>query len=183
MGYIYHKVVAADLEPGTMYAYRVGDKAAGKWSDLGTFKTDDGDDKFSFIAIADVQASSEKNFQFASKVLEAGYRTLPEAEFFMSAGDFVNDCCESGSGCSSHLKRFMNTAAVPIAGGGNLKWHWFENQFSIRARAATASRAFTIPSTTATLTLRFSTPTTYPMSEQQLAGSRTTSTSPTQWRL
>jgi len=139
MGYIYHKVVAADLEPGTMYAYRVGDKAAGKWSDLGTFKTDDGDDKFSFIAIADVQASSEKNFQFASKVLEAGYRTLPEAEFFMSAGDFVNDCTnEEWEWLFKSFKNiFMNTTAVPIAGNhdGNLKWHWFENQFNLKKGA------------------------------------------------
>ena len=41
-----HKVTVSDLEPGTEYTYRVGDKSEKLWSDAGTFRTDDGDDQF-----------------------------------------------------------------------------------------------------------------------------------------
>lgn len=135
-GYFYHKAAAQDLTPGTRYAYRVGDLDSNKWSEVGTFRTNDGDDKFSFLAIADVQASREENFIKASKVLEAGFATLPGAEFVVNAGDFVNDCTndewEWFFKSFSHL--LTNTTFVPVAGNhdGNLKWHWFENQFNLK---------------------------------------------------
>ncbi len=86
-----HHVSATDLAPGTAYAYRVGDAAAGVWSEARSFTTDDGDDSFSFITIADVQASSRENFEHAALTLKGAMETLPAAEFVVNLGDYVND--------------------------------------------------------------------------------------------
>ena len=90
--YYCHKVVATGLEPGTEYKYRVGSVDNDVWSVVGTFVTDDGDDSFSFIALADVQASSYENFYQASLVMDAAMEFTPDAEFVINLGDFVNDC-------------------------------------------------------------------------------------------
>ena len=86
-----HQVAATDLEPGAAYTYRVGDAAANLWSDARSFVTDDGDDSFSFLTIADVQASSDENFAHAALTVSGALETLPEAEFLVNLGDYVND--------------------------------------------------------------------------------------------
>jgi hypothetical protein len=67
-----HQVAVTDLEPGTAYRYRVGDAQKNLWSDWCSFSTDDRDDSFSFIAVADVQADDMEDFlQAASTLREA----------------------------------------------------------------------------------------------------------------
>ena len=100
-----HKVSVTDLAPGTEYYYRVGDAAKDLWSDVCSFVTDDRDDSFSFITVADVQASSDENFAHAALTMKAAMETLPEAEFNVNLGDYVND----------------NT---------NEEWDWFFNNFA-----------------------------------------------------
>ncbi|MBR5262195.1 MAG: fibronectin type III domain-containing protein, partial [Clostridia bacterium] len=109
-----HKVTVSDLEPGTAYTYRVGDKSKDLWSEAGTFVTDDGDDAFSFITIADVQASSDENFSEAAQTLRGAMATLPESEFTVSLGDYVND----------------NT---------NDEWDWYFNNFAFNNMATTVA--------------------------------------------
>lgn len=119
-----HKVTASDLEAGTAYTYRVGDKSENLWSDAGTFVTDDGDDQFSFITIADVQASSDENFAEAAKTIKGAMATLPESEFTANLGDFVNDC--TNEEWDWYFKNFacsnMATTLAPAAGNhdGNI---------------------------------------------------------------
>lgn len=119
-----HKVTVSDLEPGTEYTYRVGDKSENLWSDAGTFVTDDGDDQFSFITIADVQASSDENFAEAAKTIKGAMATLPESEFTANLGDFVNDC--TNEEWDWYFKNFacsnMATTLAPAAGNhdGNI---------------------------------------------------------------
>ncbi|MBO5421049.1 MAG: metallophosphoesterase family protein [Clostridia bacterium] len=119
-----HKVTASDLEAGTAYTYRVGDKSENIWSDAGTFVTDDGDDQFSFITIADVQASSDENFMEASETLKGAVETLPESEFTITLGDYVND--NTNEEWDWYFKHFefsnMNTTSAPVAGNhdGNI---------------------------------------------------------------
>lgn len=86
-----HQIAVTDLEPGTAYTYRVGDAAQNLWSGVCDFRTDDRDDSFSFITIADVQASSDENFAHAALTLKAAMEILPEAEFTANLGDYVND--------------------------------------------------------------------------------------------
>ncbi|MBP9988847.1 MAG: metallophosphoesterase family protein, partial [Ruminococcus sp.] len=119
-----HKIVATELEPGTAYTYRVGDKDLNIWSEKGTFVTDDGDNSFSFITIADVQASSDENFAQAAETLKGAFATCPEAEFMTNLGDFVND--DTNDEWNWYFKNFafanMNTTFAPVAGNhdGNI---------------------------------------------------------------
>lgn len=119
-----HKVTVSDLEAGTEYTYRVGDKSENLWSEAGTFRTDDGDDEFSFITIADVQASSDENFAEASETLKGAVATLPEAEFTTTLGDYVND--NTNEEWDWYFKNFqfsnMSTTVAPVAGNhdGNI---------------------------------------------------------------
>ena len=119
-----HKVTVSNLEPGTSYTYRVGDKSLELWSENGTFRTDDGDSKFSFISIADVQASSDENFAQSAKTLKGALATLPNSEFVVNLGDFVND--DTNDEWNWYFKNFafanMNTTIAPVAGNhdGNI---------------------------------------------------------------
>ncbi|MBR3975545.1 MAG: metallophosphoesterase family protein [Clostridia bacterium] len=134
-----HKVVVEDLTAGTSYCYRVGDAEKNMWSDTCSFTTDDGDNAFSFITIADVQASSNENFAQAAKVMKAAMDTMPEAEFVVTLGDFVND--NTNDEWDWYFKNFAfannNTTLVPVAGNhdGNitnkLNTYVFQNTFCL----------------------------------------------------
>lgn len=119
-----HKAVVDGLEAGTEYTYRVGDASLDMWSDAGTFKTDDGDTAFSFITIADVQASSDENFAHASETIKGAMATCPDSEFTVNLGDFVND--NTNDEWDWYFKNFgfsnMSTTLVPVAGNhdGNI---------------------------------------------------------------
>lgn len=119
-----HKAVADGLEAGTEYTYRVGDASKNIWSEVGTFVTDDGDNSFSFITIADVQASSDKNFAQAAETIKGAMKTCPNSEFTVNLGDFVND--NTNDEWDWYFKNFgfsnMSTTLVPIAGNhdGNI---------------------------------------------------------------
>ena len=79
-----HKAEAENLTPDTKYQYRVGDSEAGVWSKIGYFTTSsETDDEANFIVFADVQASSEENFQQAAKVLQSAVDTMPNYEFML----------------------------------------------------------------------------------------------------
>lgn len=119
-----HQVAVTDLAPGTAYTYRVGDAAADLWSEPCSFVTDDGDGSFSFITIADVQASSDENFAHAALTLQAALETLPEAEFTVNLGDYVND--NTNDEWDWYFKNFAfannRLTHVPVAGNhdGNI---------------------------------------------------------------
>lgn len=131
-----HKAEAENLSPNTKYQYRVGDSEAGVWSEIGYFTTSSNTkDEANFIVIADVQASNEENFQKASLVMKEAVETMPEYEFAVNLGDFVNDC--TNEEWDSYFRNFafsnMNTTLVPVAGNheGNLQWFKFNNMFNI----------------------------------------------------
>ncbi len=143
-GYYSHKVLATGLKAGTTYKYRVGSLDMNVWSSVGTFKTDDGDGKFSFIAIADVQASSLENFQHAAVVMDKAMQYTPNAEFAVNLGDFVNDCTSEEWNWYGEAFKKANTSLtlVPVAGNhdGNitnkLNVGWFNNMFNLDAADA-----------------------------------------------
>ncbi len=119
-----HQVAVTDLAPGTAYTYRVGDAAQNLWSEPCTFVTDDLDDAFGFITIADVQASSDENFAHAAKTLRGAVKTLPDAEFTVNLGDYVNDNTNDEWDWYFNNFAFANNALthVPVAGNhdGNI---------------------------------------------------------------
>ncbi len=136
MGKYVHKVTATNLKPNTKYQYRVGDSVTGTWSKIGYFTTSSKSvDEANFIVISDVQASNEENFRRASLVMQSAVETMPNYEFAVNLGDFVNDC--TNEEWDNYFKYFefsnMNTTLVPVAGNheGNLQWFKFNNMFNI----------------------------------------------------
>ena len=128
-----HKVTVKGLTAGTDYTYQLkGDTA---WGEPGAFRTDDGDDKISFISIADVQASSLENFLKGVRTAEKGLEVNPEADFIVNLGDFTNDStneewdyyAEAFDGFDSRV------TLAPITGNhdGLGVWHWFDNMFNL----------------------------------------------------
>ena len=132
-GYYMHKVTVTGLTAGTEYAYEIaGD---GGKTVTGSFRTDDGDDKISFIGIADVQASSIENFMKGVRTAKAGLDMNPDADFVVNLGDFTNDStneewdyyAEAFDGFDSRV------TLAPVSGNhdGLGVWHWFENLFCL----------------------------------------------------
>ena len=134
-----HKVYVSDLEAGASYTYRVGDAAKGLWGETCTFTTDDGNDSFSFITIADVQASSDENFAQASLTLKGALEVMPEAGFIVNLGDYVNDNTNDEWDWYFKNFAFANNAytQVPVAGNhdGNItnkfNTNCFKNTFAL----------------------------------------------------
>jgi hypothetical protein len=82
----YHALTLEDLEPGTLYAYRVGDGRI--WSEWFQFRTASREaEPFSFLYVGDAQ-----NFilELWSRLVREGYRKAPDASFIIHAGDLVN---------------------------------------------------------------------------------------------
>lgn len=74
------------LEPGTLYAYRVGD--GDHWSEWAQFRTAaDGEAPLSFIYFGDAQNDLKSRW---SRTIRGAYRQMPKADFLLHAGDLVN---------------------------------------------------------------------------------------------
>jgi len=81
-----HKVIFENLEPGTKYAYRVGNGV--NWSEWFHFITSSDSIKpFSFLYFGDVQSNIKS---YGSRILRQAYSHFPEADFMLFAGDLVN---------------------------------------------------------------------------------------------
>ena len=82
----YHSVEFTDLQPDTMYAYRVGDGA--NWSEWFQFRTASREAKpFSFVYFGDAQNDVKTHW---SRVFREAVRTAPRAAFTLHAGDLIN---------------------------------------------------------------------------------------------
>jgi hypothetical protein len=81
-----HKVIFENLQPGTKYAYRVGDGE--KWSEWFQFRTSlTRDEAFSFLYFGDVQNEIKS---LGSRTIRQAYTHFPEADFMLFAGDLVS---------------------------------------------------------------------------------------------
>lgn len=136
-----HKVNLTGLKAGTEYYYRVGDDVQNLWSNIRTFRTDDADNNFKFIAIADVQAGNEENFTKASKVMKSALETMPDAEFFTNLGDYVNDCTQQEWNWYFDKFSFAHSSLTHVAVAGNhdgnitnkINIGWFRNMFNVNS--------------------------------------------------
>ncbi len=128
-----HKLVVTGLEAGTTYTYRVGNGTT--WSEWGAFTTDDGDDKVSFINIADVQASDYEGFMRGANTLTNAFATLPGADFVSNCGDFTNDSTNEEWDAYDQAFGSVNKdyTIVPVAGNhdGLGVEYWFNNMFAL----------------------------------------------------
>ena len=89
---VYYSAVVPDLEPHTMYVYRVGNGSDddGCWSEWFQFTTAHTDSKepFSFIYFGDAQNSVKSMW---SRVIRNSYKQFPQVDFMLHAGDLIND--------------------------------------------------------------------------------------------
>ncbi len=82
----YFSVKFRDLEPNTIYGYRVGNGEY--WSEWIQFKTaSDKPEKFSFLYVGDTQ---NYILELWSRLIRQGYKMSPNASFIIHAGDLVN---------------------------------------------------------------------------------------------
>ena len=83
----YHSVTFSDLQPETLYAYRVGDGEI--WSEWIQFSTaSDKEAPFSFLYVGDAQ---NYILELWSRLIREGYRKGPDASFIIHAGDMINN--------------------------------------------------------------------------------------------
>ncbi|MDZ8119848.1 metallophosphoesterase family protein [Pontiella agarivorans] len=83
----YHSVIFQDLEPESLYAYRVGD-GKNRWSEWIQFKTaSDKEEDFRFVYFGDAQNDV---FSRWSRVIRMAHQTAPDAAFALHAGDLIN---------------------------------------------------------------------------------------------
>ena len=83
----YHSVTFRDLEPNTLYGYRVGDGEI--WSEWIQFRTAHKEEKpFSFLYVGDAQ---NYILELWSRLIREGYRKAPDARFIIHAGDLVDE--------------------------------------------------------------------------------------------
>lgn len=110
----YHHVTFADLIPGQVYAYRVGDGT--NWSEWFQFRTATEDDQpFSFVYFGDAQNNIRSHW---SRVIREAFRDSPKAAFFLHAGDLVNRAesdAEWGEwfGAGAWLNAMTPSVAIP----------------------------------------------------------------------
>ena len=85
---IYHSISLKNLKPATTYAYRVGDSE--RWSEWFQFTTasENAAEKFSFLYVCDAQ---NYILELWSRLIREGFKTAPDAKFFIHAGDLVNN--------------------------------------------------------------------------------------------
>lgn len=129
----YHSVTFSKLEPGTTYAYRVGDGT--NWSEWFQFRTAAAEhEKFSFVYFGDAQNNLRSMW---SRVIREAYRDAPKAAFLLHAGDLVNRAesdAEWGEwfGAGAWLNAMTPSVAIPgnhehakqADGSRTLSHHW-----------------------------------------------------------
>jgi 3',5'-cyclic AMP phosphodiesterase CpdA len=82
----YHSVEFRGLQPGSLYAYRVGDST--NWSEWLQFRTaKTGEAPFTFLYFGDAQNDIRTHW---SRVVREAFREAPRAAFTLHAGDLVN---------------------------------------------------------------------------------------------
>jgi len=82
----YHTVSFNDLEPDTLYAYRVRG-ARGHWSEWFQIRTAPVSGPVSFLYYGDAQRGVHSHW---SRIIRQGVLTAPQARFILHAGDLVN---------------------------------------------------------------------------------------------
>lgn len=83
----YHSVIFKDLEPETLYVYRVGDGDE-HWSEWIQFRTASREAKpFQFVYFGDAQNEVLSHW---SRTIRMAYQTAPKASFALHAGDMIN---------------------------------------------------------------------------------------------
>ncbi len=121
----YHTVIFRDLEPDTLYAYRVGDGV--NFTEYYHFKTaTKGVEPFSFIYFGDAQNEVRTHW---SRVFREAFRDAPRAAFTLHAGDLVNRKYSDSEWGDWHQGPDWVNGTIPvIATPGNHEYFNYDKQ-------------------------------------------------------
>lgn len=111
----FHSVVFSDLEPDTVYAYRVRG-ARGAWSEWFQTRTAAESGPVKFVYVGDAQNGVLSHW---SRLIRASYAAVPDADFILHAGDLVNRASRDFEWAEwfkavSHIHGMI--PAIPVAG-------------------------------------------------------------------
>ena len=112
---IYHSARFTQLEPDTLYAYRVRG-ARGNWSEWFHYRTAPEEGPVKFLYYGDAQRGVLSHW---SRMIRAGFAAAPDTNFILHAGDLVNRGSRDAewsewfrAGAFIHASR----AVIPVAG-------------------------------------------------------------------
>lgn len=137
---VVHRLVLAKLKADTTYVYKVGDAGRGIWSQPGTFHTASRENRLRFIITADSQGEDEQDFSQSAQNLRMAGQTIPEANFIVHMGDFVQSYSSEGSFenfaewqefFAAAQTELMNTTILPVAGNHDMSSNVFCSQFAL----------------------------------------------------
>ncbi|MEE6281715.1 metallophosphoesterase [Georgenia sp. MJ170] len=135
-GETFYQAVAAGLQPGSTYHYRVGDRAAQVWSPTGAFVTSDGEDDFTFVNLTDTQSQNEDEAELSAATIAKSLTHVPEAEFIVHNGDVV----ENGDREQDWIDlldaaqpSLLSTTVAPAAGNHEATAGGFVDHFALDA--------------------------------------------------
>ncbi|MDG2166295.1 MAG: fibronectin type III domain-containing protein [Opitutales bacterium] len=116
----YHTVEFTELDPDTLYTYRVGDGL--NWSEYFHFKTaSTAPEPFTFIYFGDAQNEVKTHW---SRVFREAFRDAPRAAFSLHAGDLINlDEKDSEWGDWHGAPAWVNGTVPVIAVPGNHEYY------------------------------------------------------------
>ena len=81
----HHSLIMRDLNPGTLYAYRVGSED--EWSEWNHFRTAEATNSpFKFVFFGDPQVGVK---DFVSRIFRTGFAHVPDARFWVFTGDLI----------------------------------------------------------------------------------------------
>lgn len=125
-----HSIHFDELQPATMYAYRVGDGEK-NWSEWFQFRTAaDATEPFSFVYFGDAQNEVRSLW---SRVIREANQHAPRAAFMLHAGDLINEDDSDGEwgewfGAPGWLNGMIPVVATPgnheYDDDGRLSRHW-----------------------------------------------------------
>ncbi len=139
---VVHRLTLTDLKADTTYIYKVGDAGRGVWSQEGTFRTaaPPGDD-FQFLIIADSQGAEKQDILLSARSLDMAFQTIPEAEFLVHMGDFVESYSSGADSFENFAqwqeffaaseRELMNTTLLPVAGNHDMTSNVFDSHFAL----------------------------------------------------
>lgn len=137
-----HKAEASGLKADTKYYFRVGDKALGLWSAVGTFETAAKTGAFTFIDLADTQAKTEDEAILSGETMAKALTTFPNAEFVAINGDIVDTGTNESqwNWLLGHSQdTLLNTTIVPVAGNHEDKANAFYEHYNIKEAPGSAT--------------------------------------------
>jgi 3',5'-cyclic AMP phosphodiesterase CpdA len=112
----YHTARFTDLQPDTLYTYRVGDSV--NWSEWFHFRTASREAKpFTFVYFGDAQNDIKTHW---SRVFREAFRDAPRAAFTLHAGDLINEDASDAEWGEWHgAPGWVNGTVPVIAAPGN----------------------------------------------------------------